>query len=103
MDSLPLSLQRSPWNIFITPKVFSGLLPFLKNVIIGFYFWLCWVFIACELFSSCGKQGLLCYSVQASHCEGSLVSERGALGHTGFSSSSSLALEHGLSNCGTRA
>ena len=59
--------------------------------------------LLCELFSSCGKQGLLCCSVQASYCEGSLVSEHGALGHTGFSNCSSLALEHGLSNCGTWA
>ena len=24
------------------------------------YFWLCWVFVAAQVFSSCGERGLLC-------------------------------------------
>ena len=57
------------------------------------YFWLCWVFVAAHVFSSCGAR--------ASHHGG--VSSYGAqaLGLEGFSSCSSGVLECGLSSCGT--
>ena len=55
-------------------------------------FWLCWVFAAVRAFSSCGEQGKLCCSVQASHCPGfssvAWALERtgsAALWHTGSS------------------
>ena len=37
--------------------------------IVLFYFWLCWVFIAAQVFSSCGEWGLLSScSAPTSHC-----------------------------------
>ena len=46
----------------------------------------CWASFPCQLFSSCGEQGLL-YScgAGASHCGGSSCWGAQALGHTGFS------------------
>ena len=65
------------------------------------HFWLCWVFVPHGLFSS-GKRGLLgSCSVRASHCGGFSCCRVWALGHVGFSSSGSWALEHRLNSCGS--
>ena len=32
------------------------------------YFWLCWVFVLCGLFSSCGELGLLSSGSAQSYC-----------------------------------
>ena len=54
-----------------------------------FYFWLCWVFIATWVFSSCGVQGLLSScSTWAPHCSGFSCCRIWALGCSGFSSCS---------------
>ena len=65
------------------------------------YLWLCWVFTAAQVFSSCGDRGLLSSSRrQASFCGG--FSRRAQpLGHAGFSRGSQ-ALEPRLSSCGSR-
>ena len=71
----------------------EGLLPsgdefspsFLKKNFI-YLFWLCWVFFASWLFSSCGESGLLSScSVWASHCAGFSCCGAGALGYADFS------------------
>ena len=55
-------------------------------------------------FSSCGKVGLLSScGERASHCGGFSCYWAQALGHLGFHSCSSQALEHRLSSCGTPA
>ena len=48
------------------------------SVFLLIYFWLCWVFTAAGLFSSCSEQALLdgCGAL-ASHCVTSLVAEHG--------------------------
>ena len=46
------------------------------------YFWLHWVFIATQAFSSCSKQGLLFVAAQVSHCSGFSCCRAWALGHT---------------------
>ena len=63
----------------------------------SFFCWLCWVFVAVGLFSSCAELG------RPSSC-GAWASQCGtpALGHAGFSSCGSWALEHGLNSCGAR-
>ena len=51
-----------------------------------------------QVFSSCGKQGLLSScGAQASHCNGVSCRRAGALGHADFSSCASQALKFGLS------
>ena len=53
------------------------------------------------VFSSCGERGLLSgLGDQASHCNGFFCCRAQALGHSGFCSCSSCALEHGLGSCG---
>ena len=54
------------------------------------YFWLCWIFVAVQAFSSCGKWGLL-----SSCCA--------RVSHCGGFSCGAWALGHGLSSCGTWA
>ena len=57
-----------------------------------------------RLFSTCGKWGLHCNCcAQASHCWGFSCRRAQALGHAGFGSCGSWALEHRLRSCGTRA
>ena len=65
---------------------FSNVFFFFFNVFI--YFWLCWVFIVVQAFSSC----------DASHC-----CKAWALGHLGFSSCGCQALEHWFNSCGAWA
>ena len=71
----------------------EGLLPagdefspsFLKKIFI-YLFWLCWVFIASWLFSSCVEWGLLSScGVWVSHCGGFSCCGAGALGCADFS------------------
>ena len=51
------------------------------------YLWLCWVFVAAQAFSSCGKWGLLSnFGVWASHCGGFSCCRGWAPGDVGFSS-----------------
>ena len=58
----------------------------------------------CKIFSSFGEWGLLSScSVLVSHCGGLSCCRAQALGHAGFSSCSSLALEHRLNSCGAGA
>ena len=52
---------------------------------------------------SCSEWGLLCCSVQASHFGGFSYCRALPLGHAGFRSHSSRALEHKLSCCGAWA
>ena len=57
-----------------------------------------------RLYSSFGEQGLLSScSVQASHCGGFSCCRAQALGHTGFCSCGTRALECSLSSCGAWA
>ena len=53
-------------------------------------FWLCWVFVAVQVFSCCGEQGVL------SGCSGSSCSRAQALGAW-----PSVVAAHGLSGCGS--
>ena len=84
-------------------------LIYFKKLFIYIYFWLCWVFVAAWLLSSCGEWGLLpSGSVLASHYGGFSYCRAQALGpagislwHVGFSSCSSRALERRLNDCGT--
>ena len=59
------------------------------------YFWLCWVFVVVSGGLPCGTQ--------VSPCGGLSCCEARALGHSGFISCGSQALEHTLSSCGCPA
>ena len=60
--------------------------------------------LLCRAFSCCREQGLLSScGAQASHCSSSSCCRAQALGHQGFSSCSSWALEHRLNSCGSPA
>ena len=65
------------------------------------YIWLCWVFIAVRLFSSCGKWGLpSSCDARASLCGAQAVATRVSVAAAcGVSSCGSWALEYKLSNC----
>ena len=68
-------------------------LLFLFYVILFIYFWLCWVFIALQVFPSCGEQELLSScSARASHCSGFSCCRAQALG-----ARAPAAVAHGLS------
>ena len=73
-----------------------------------FVFDCAWSSLLCQLFSSCGEQGLLynC-NVRAPHCGGFSVELDGMKASVvvacGLTSCSSLALEHRVSSCGTWA
>lgn len=58
-----------------------------------------------RLFSSCSEWGRLCsYSVWTAHCSGFSCCRSRALGHKGFRSRGSWALEHSrVGSCGTQA
>ena len=86
--------------IIFVVVVTKGTLIF--NLFTYFYFWLCWAFVAVRVLSSCGKWGLLpSCSAQTSHCSGFFCGAW-ALGHVGFSSFRSQALEDRLNSCGTQ-
>ena len=60
--------------------------------------------LQCGLFSSCRGQGLLSScSVQASHCGGFSCCRVQVLGHTGFSSCGSWAIDCRRNSCGSQA
>ena len=85
-------------------KDFFSCGPFFKSyywicssVASVYYFWLCWVCVA-----RCGLSLVVASGGHSSlHCSGLLCCTTGALGHSGFSSCGSWALEHGLNSCGT--
>ena len=58
--------------------------------------------LLCGLFSSCGKWGYSVAAAQTSHRSGFSCCGAWALGHVGFSSCSSQALEDRLNSCGTQ-
>ena len=69
---------------------------FFKKLV---YFWLCWVFVAAQLFSSFGEQGLRpSCDVQASHCDGSSCCRAQVLGFQ-----AAVVAAYALSRCGSRA
>ena len=68
-------------------------------IILFIYFWLCWVFIALNVFSSCGEQELLSScSAWASHCGGFSCCRAQALG-----AQAPAVVAHGLSRRNSRA
>ena len=92
-----------PQNFVSTPVI--GLMFwdfFFKIDFKNIYLWLCWVFAAaCRLSLVADSEGLLTSCVATvSHCGGFSCCRTWALGHTGFSNCSFLALEHRLSTCG---
>ena len=63
------------------------------------YFWLCWVFVAAQEFSSCEEWDLLSScGVEASHCGGFSCSRGQALGDRAW-----VVATHRLSSCGSQA
>ena len=71
---------------------------------LNMYIWLCWVFVATQFFSSCGKQGLLSScGAWAFYCSGISCCRTQTLEHEGFICFSSQALERRLRSCGARA
>ena len=74
-------------------------LLFLFYIILFVYFWLCWVFTALQVFSSCGEQELLSScSGRASHCGGFSCCRAQVLG-----ARASAVAAHGLSSCNPQA
>ena len=68
------------------------------------YFWLHGSQLLCIGFLQLGERGLLsCCSEWASHCGGSSCHGAQAVGHLGFTSFSSRALENEVSSCGSWA
>ena len=66
------------------------------------YFWLCRVFIAAWAFLQMQRAGATLQCVEwASHCGGFSCCRAQVLGHLGFGSCGSLALEHRLKSCDT--
>ena len=73
----------------------------LNNIYLFIYFWLCWVFAATHVFSSCSKQGLLSRcGARVSPCCGFSCRGAWALECAAFGSCRTLALECQLSSCG---
>ena len=77
---------------------------FFSNLINLFVFGCAGSSLLCGLFSSCCERALLAScGAWASDCCGFSCRRARALGHVGFSSFHSQALEHKLSSCGTWA
>ena len=49
-------------NVLSATELFTLKWLIFKNLFI--YFWLCWVFVAAQSFSSCGERGLLLLAVR---------------------------------------
>ena len=79
-----INFFRDSYSIVGFFCLFCFFIFFLAN------FWLCWVFVAVQVFSSCGEWGLL------SSCSGSSCSRAQALGAW-----PSVVATHGLSGCGS--
>ena len=78
------NLGSKNWLLKICNCLKTVLPFFLTNFI--YLFCLCWVFVAMQTLSTCGKQGLLSScDAQASYCSGFSCGAQ-ALGHSGFSS-----------------
>ena len=100
--SIPSSvLFISVGSLFSSSKslVSSFVFKFFKFIYLGLRGLQC----CTRAFSSFGGQVLSSCGVRASHCSGYFCCGVGALGHTGFGSCASQALEHRLNSCGTRA
>ena len=81
-----------------------NLLDIFFCIILFTYFLAVLVFIAAQLFHSCGEQGLLSSCVvQAPHCSGFSCCRACTLGCAGYSSCGCQALEHRRSSCGVQA
>ena len=73
LDAMILVFWMWSFCIRIPLSTFSSRLFFFKEthiLKILIYFWPCWVLVAVQAFSSCGKWGILSSGAWASHCGG---------------------------------
>ena len=71
---------------------------FINLFILFIYFWLHWVFVAAQAFSSCGERGLLFVAVR-----GLLTAMASCCRAQALGAWASVVVARGLSSCGTRA
>ena len=91
--------QQNKVSSFVVSNTWLQKASLFKNAFVHF----CLHGLCCSkrAFSSCGEQGLLSGCCKGtSHCGSVSYCRAWALGHMGFSSCSSWALECGLSSCG---
>ena len=100
--TLPIYPPQFPLNSWNPLIIYRGCNFAFSKLLINF--WLCGVFIAARLFSSCGDWGLLssCDMWTSHSCDFSSC-RACALGCMGFSSWAFWALEHKLNSCGALA
>ena len=99
------SVLCSKEQVFVVYCFKSRHFIFFFNLFLFIYFWLRWVFVAAQAFSSCGERGLL-LGAQASHwggfsCEAwGLGARASVVAARGLQSAGSVAVVHRLS-CST--
>ena len=101
---LPISVAHCSFSLPSTKKIHISRISERLSLATLFIFGCAGSSLLCGLFPSCGEQGLLSNcSMWASHCGGFSGCRAQTLGHKGFISCGSQALEHSLTSCGTWA